>query len=415
MSSATPRAASAVSQPSVTQSAATQSAATQSSVTPSPGAESSMSLSLPPIRAAARVEALRDAIKAADIDAMIVTEATSIRWLTGFSGSNGHVVVSDDLTVITDGRYRQQCPQEMEAVGVEGTVVVTQTETEKRLAAACGSATRIGIDPSHVSWSTVLALKTAIEAHNDAAELVAVPNVLARLRQRKDDAEIVRIEAAATITDAALASVAPLFRVGVSEREFAAALDAAIRERGASGTAFETIVASGPNAALPHHRPTERAFADGDLVIIDVGAVVDGYRSDMTRTVGIGAVDDSLREIWELVVAAQQAGFEATGPNAALAGIDNACRSLITERGYGEEFMHGTGHGVGLDIHEQPMVNTRSTTGAEVGMTITIEPGIYLVDRGGVRIEDTVVVTDDGVRRLTKAPKSLAPAALIEP
>lgn len=386
---------------------------TSSAPSSAPQGWSSPVEALPTVTAADRVAALRSACDEAGLDAMIITEATSVRWLSGFSGSNGDVVVGEELTLITDGRYRDQAPAEMEAVSVPGKVVVTQTETKKAIIKACGDAKRVGIDPDHVSWNDALSLQKAVEASSSRFELVPTPRVLSRLRQHKDDAEIARIEAAAAITDAALASVSAMIRPGIEERELAAALDAAMRERGASASAFETIVASGPNGALPHHRPGTRAFEDGDVVIIDVGAMVDGYRSDMTRTVAVGSIDAAMRELWDLVVHAQQAGFEAATTQAPLVSIDQACRSTISAAGYGDQFMHGTGHGVGLDIHEEPMINSRSVGKAETGMVITIEPGVYLPDRGGVRIEDTVVITQAGARRVTAAPKSLAPSALI--
>lgn len=371
-------------------------------------------LRLPAIDASPRGAAVRAALDDAGLDAMIVTEATSVRWLCGFSGSNGQVVIGEELTFITDGRYKEQAPAEMKAVGVAATVVVTQSDTAKAVAAACGGARRVGIDPDHVSWGAALGFQSALSDAAPGIEMVPAPGIVAKLRQRKDDAEIARVEAAAAITDEALAAVSTLLRPGVRERELAAALDAAMRDRGASAPAFETIVASGPNAAFPHHRPGARRFEDGDIVIIDVGAMVDGYRSDMTRTVAIGTLDGELDELWGLVVDAQEAGFAAAAVGSSLVSIDQACRAMIAGRGYGEQFMHGTGHGVGLDIHEQPMINTRSTAEAESGMIITIEPGVYLPERGGVRIEDTVVITDGGARRVTKAPKSLTPSALNE-
>jgi Xaa-Pro aminopeptidase len=229
-----------------------------------------------------------------------------------------------------------------------------------------------------------------------------------RLREVKDDGEVDRIEAAASIADAALAALLPMLHDGPSEAEFALALDSEMRRRGASGPSFETIVASGPNGAKPHHRPSTRRVERGELVVLDFGALVDGYCSDMTRTVSVGEPSDpTARRMYEVVRQSQAAGVDAVGAGRKAADVDTACRDVIGAAGWGDRFVHGTGHGVGLDIHEAPAVGSTSADTLAAGNVVTVEPGVYLPELGGVRIEDTVVVTPDGCRTLTASPKEL--------
>jgi len=221
----------------------------------------------------------------------------------------------------------------------------------------------------------------------------------------KDDGEQDRIEAAATIADRALAEVLDLLRDGRTEAEIALALDSAMRRLGAQAPAFETIVAGGPNAAKPHARPSPRPVGQGEMVVIDFGATVDGYRSDMTRTFCVGEPDAKASRVYEVVRASQAAGVDAVAAGRPAAEVDAACRDLIGEAGWRDAFVHGTGHGVGLDIHEAPAVSATSTDTLSAASVVTVEPGIYLPGETGVRIEDTVVVTSQGCRALTRFPK----------
>ncbi|MDZ7733443.1 MAG: M24 family metallopeptidase [Acidimicrobiia bacterium] len=225
------------------------------------------------------------------------------------------------------------------------------------------------------------------------------------LRLVKDPGEVARIEAAATIADESLAALRSRLGEGATERELGLELDTEMRRRGASGPSFETIVASGPNGAMPHARPGDRVIAPGDLVVIDFGAVVDGYCSDMTRTFSIGDPEGERARMLSVVGESQATGVATVAPAVGCAEVDAACREVIDEAGWGEAFLHSTGHGVGLDIHEDPRVSSRSETVLEEGMIVTVEPGVYLPELGGVRVEDTVVVTAEGCRALTKAPK----------
>jgi Xaa-Pro aminopeptidase len=238
-------------------------------------------------------------------------------------------------------------------------------------------------------------------------ELMPTENVVESLRVVKDDGEVARIEAAATIATAALVNVRDLLHDHPTEHEFGLALDTEIRHLGAEGNSFETIVGSGPNGAKPHHRASssQRRIGDGELVVLDYGAVVDGYCSDMTRTICTGVPSAAQQRMLDVVGAAQRAGVDRVRAGVTGVDVDRACRDVIGEAGWADAFSHGTGHGVGLEIHEDPRVTFASTATLAAGHVVTVEPGVYLPEQGGVRIEDTLVVTADGCRPLTHAPK----------
>jgi Xaa-Pro aminopeptidase len=236
--------------------------------------------------------------------------------------------------------------------------------------------------------------------------LVATHGVVEELRMVKDAGEVARVERAADIADVGLAQVKERLKEGLTEDQFALELDVEMRRRGADGVSFETIVAAGPNGALPHHQPSDRRIAPGELVVIDFGAEVDGYRSDMTRTLCVGGVGaPELLDVLDAVLVAQRAGVRAVRPGATGAEVDAACRISLETAGYGELFIHGTGHGVGLQIHEAPAIAAGSTDILVEGAVVTVEPGAYISGVGGVRIEDTLVVTATGARALTKSTK----------
>ncbi len=340
-------------------------------------------------------------------DALVITNLANGRWLTGFSGSAMIVVLTPDgLLVITDGRYATQAPAELEAAAVNGRVVIANRGADQQAAAAEAvvGLRRIALEADHVSWSRYRTF--AGEWFGDA-DLVPATGVIERLRRRKSPEEVARVAAAAATADGALAEVLPRLAERPTEGEVAAELDYLMRRGGASGSAFDTIVAAGDNSALPHARPGPRRIEPGDLVVIDFGAIVDGYRSDMTRTVCVGEPRSPGGRIYEVVRASQQAGVEAVAAGVSCAEVDAACREVIDDAGWGEAFLHSTGHGVGLDIHEAPSLSSRSDEVLAAGEVVTVEPGIYLAGEGGVRIEDTVVVTDDGCARLTCSPKTL--------
>lgn len=363
---------------------------------------------LPAMDVAGRADRVRARFDEAGVDALLVTDLSNVRYLTGFTGSAGRLLVTADrMLLVTDGRYAVQAPDQIGAHGVTAEVAVGTTlkEQDAVLATAAGSI-RLGLEAASVSWADQR--RTSREPWT--AELVPTEGVVEGPRQVKDAGEIARLARASAIADAALATTAPMLLQGATETEVGFALDTEMRRLGAAGVSFETIVASGPNGARPHHRPGDRTIVDGDLVVIDFGALVDGYHSDMTRTFMVGEPSPTQQRMFDVVLAAQAAGVAAVRAGVEAKEVDRTCRDLIAEAGWGDAFGHGTGHGVGLVIHEDPRVSKASTAMLATGHVVTVEPGVYLPDHGGVRIEDTVVVTDEGCSTLTLAPKDPSPA-----
>lgn len=361
--------------------------------------------SLPSMDVPARTRRLQQELGSANCDALVISNLTNIRYLTGFTGSAALVLVTgDELVFVSDGRYRDQSAIELGAAGVDARIEIVAAEPDAALAGAAVSAgvERLGLEADTVTWSQQQRWASQLFP---SGELVATRSVVESLRLVKDDGEAARIRSACAIADAAFAEVRPQLAEGPTEIEFAQTLDATMRAMGAEDVSFETIVASGPNGAKPHHRPSQRRVEPGDLVVVDFGALVDGYHSDMTRTVAVGDVGPERQRMLDVVLASQQAGVEAVAAGRTGAEVDAVCRQVIDEAGWGDAFLHGTGHGVGLDIHEEPRVSSRSSTTLVAGHVVTVEPGVYLSGLGGVRIEDTVLVTDGGCDRLTLAPK----------
>lgn len=358
--------------------------------------------SLPPLRVDGRLSRLRDRLAGLGIDAAVISEPANVRWLTGFTGSNATVVLgSSETLLVTDSRYAEQAPAQIAEAGCSDEVeVVVARRAAPAVAERLEAVARLGLEDS-VAWSEQIRWSEAVES-----ETLPLTECVEGLRAVKDPAELARIQAAATIADEALAATEPMLRPGVTEVQVQQALDDAIRAAGASGPAYDTIVASGPNSALPHARPTERRLQAGDPVVIDVGATVDGYRSDMTRSFVLGGSGERAEAMLELVTRSQSAGVAAVRPGVEASEIDGACRTVIEQAGMGEAFMHGSGHGVGLDIHELPRVVSGSAAVLEPGNVLTVEPGVYFPGFGGARVEDLLVVTGDGCRLLTLYPKT---------
>lgn len=357
---------------------------------------------LPAMDVAGRVERLR-ALMPADVDALLVTRLVNIRYLTGFTGSAALLLVRrDHLLFVTDGRYGEQAHQQLHAAGVDATIEISNTDQREIVAAAAETCAAVGLEADDVTWARQRRLD---DEWFPSAAVVPTEGLVEQLRLVKDGGEVARIEAAALVADHALAAIRPMLADGPTERDVAIDLDATMRRLGAEDRSFETIVGSGPNGAMPHARPTDRIIGPGDLVVIDFGALVDGYCSDMTRTVVVGEATATQRRMLDVVRAAQQAGVDAVASGAEVRVVDAACREVIDAAGWGDAFLHATGHGVGLDIHEAPRVAATGDATLAAGHVVTVEPGVYLPEHGGVRIEDTVVVTADGCRPLTHTSK----------
>ena len=307
-------------------------------------------------------------------------------------------MTDDRFVLYTDSRYAERAPVELAAVGSTAHVEIARSELGDKVGELLATANSVALEADHVSWHQQGEIATKWLPD---VELVPTTALLDALRARKDHAEIARIRAAAEHVDQALAVVKPMMRERPTERALAASIEAEIRRQGADDIGFDAIVASGPNGAIPHHAPGGRVIEAGDLVIVDIGGRVDGYRSDMTRTFCVGQMTTDQARHYEVVAAAQQAGVEAMVVGAQTSSVDAAARAIITDAGWGDAFVHGTGHGVGLDIHEAPRVAANATEVYEDGTVATVEPGVYLSGIAGVRVEDTCVATAAGAERLT--------------
>lgn len=337
------------------------------------------------------------------IDCFLITHPTNVRYFSGFSGSNGALMINKDLSaaIATDGRYTTQIAQEVP--DIEATIVRNGASA---LLADVPAGRRVGFDAATTTVAELEALRKACPAD---VTLVPVHDVIDDIRLHKDPFEIDRLTEAAQIAVDALTELidAGELRAGRMEREVAADLEHRMRMLGSERTSFDTIVASGPNSALPHYAAGDRELVDGDLVTIDFGAHYRGFNSDMTRTFCIGHATEWAQEIYGIVLEAQQAGVRSATPGRPLVDVDKTCRDIITHAGYGDYFVHSTGHGIGLDVHEAPAASSRAKGVVEENMTLTIEPGIYVPDRGGVRIEDTLVITSGAPKVITPFPKEL--------
>ncbi len=333
-------------------------------------------------------------------DAFLITRLPNVRYLTGFTGSNGQLILTpDDAVFLTDGRYAEQSRREAPDVRR----VIYMGEFSQAFGEACSD---LGVDRLAFE-STGLTYKTYRELSGVGRKLVATEQEIERLRWTKDQGEIERLNQAQALADDAFDLITHKLVEGITERDAALELDMSLRRAGAENVAFETIIAFGENAAEPHHHPTDRALRRGDIVKMDFGCVVDGYHSDMTRTVSFGDPPPELREVYEIVRAAQQAGIDAVRAGVVGADADEASRTVIRDAGYGEKYGHSLGHGVGLEIHEGPTLRARGKDVVPEGAVVTVEPGIYLEGVGGVRIEDMVEVRSDGCRVIPRTPKEL--------
>ncbi|WP_151528677.1 MULTISPECIES: aminopeptidase P family protein [Corynebacterium] len=360
-------------------------------------------MSLSDTRFLTRRRALSAELNSQRVDVMLVTHLTHVRYLSGFSGSNAALLVNKDLTasIATDGRYTTQIAEEVPDIEA-----VLERRCATGLLKRVEGHRRVGYEADYVTVSELEALEKACP---EDVTLVPVSGIIEKLRLIKDDVEKQRLRDVAALASQAYLDMLAAGEVaaGRTERQVAADLEYRMRMLGSERVSFDTIVASGPNSAKPHHGAGDRVLEHGDIVTIDFGAHDRGFNSDMTRTIIIGEASDFAREIYEVVLKAQLAGVEASRPGAKLVDIDRACREVIEEAGYGEYFVHSTGHGVGLDVHEAPAAAQTSTHVLEKDMTLTIEPGIYVPGKGGVRIEDTLIITDGQPEIITKVSKQL--------
>ncbi|HEU4703565.1 MAG TPA: Xaa-Pro peptidase family protein [Conexibacter sp.] len=350
-----------------------------------------------------RADRLAALLDERELDALLVTNLVNVRYLTGYTGSNGVALIGgrDLRCFVTDFRYVTQAEQQVH--GFERRVG-EQDLLDDAVAALPDGDVRLGIEDQHMAVRTFDRLRETLP---DSVELVPAGGAVERLRERKDAEEVTRIRAAAELADAALQRTLEDGLAGRTERAVALALEQEMRQLGAERASFDTIVAAGPHGALPHAVPRDVEIAAHCLVTIDWGAQLDGYCSDCTRTFAVGDPGERAREVYELVLGAQLAGLDAVGAGVSGRDADAAARAMIEAAGYGEHFGHGLGHGVGLEIHEAPRLSRASDATLAAGHVVTVEPGVYLPGELGVRIEDLVLVGDDGCERLNTLPKDL--------
>jgi Xaa-Pro aminopeptidase len=350
---------------------------------------------------AERVDAVVERLGAHELDALLVTDLVDVRWLTGFTGTNGAALVSaDERLLLTDFRYMQQAADQVDG-GFE--IVRASRDLLGDLGARL-PAGRAGFDDERV---TVRAHARLVEKGGATTALVAAGGLIRELREIKDASELERIAAAAELATACFETIVGRGLAGRTERALALDLEQELRLAGAEGPSFPSIVAAGPHGALPHAEPRDVAIPVGVLVTIDWGARLDGYCSDCTRTLASGPVGEREREAYELVLRAQEAALAAVEPGAGCAAVDGVARAVIAAAGHGEHFGHGLGHGVGLEVHEGPRLAKDAAGTLVAGNVVTVEPGVYLPGELGVRIEDLAVVAEDGPRVLTGFAKSL--------
>jgi Xaa-Pro aminopeptidase len=368
---------------------------------------------------------VRNELVARSLDALVLTSLPNILYLTNFTGSTAiAVVTSARVHFLTDFRYvtaiadskdtAHECPN-LDLVTVEGSYDASLAALLAALngPAASGPSMRIGFEAAHLTVSRHSWLVDALARHGSAHTLVATEGVIERIRVRKDDYEIATLREAARRLSRVAEQVIQGVRPGQSERDVAIAIDQRLRQAGFAKPAFDTIVAAGPNGALPHAKPGERRLTEGDLVVLDFGGVYDSYCVDLTRTVSVGRATARARDVYAAVLEAHDQAIAAVAPGRSRFDIDGAARQTLVSRGLGDAFGHGTGHGLGIEVHEDPRISRRrpdvdsDDAAVESRMVFTIEPGAYLPGWGGVRIEDDVLVTDAGVDVLTNVATDL--------
>ncbi len=349
-----------------------------------------------------RLQAVRRALAAHHVDAFLVSENSHIRYLTGFTGSNAVCLVTPRRAVlITDGRYRSQAPAEVDGATV---VIARQSlfaELSQRYLVRPGM--KVGVEEEHLSAASLRTLRRLLPR----CSFPAMPPLIERMSAVKDASEIKRIKRAVEITDAVFAKVLIAMEPGIRELDLAAEISYWHRKYGADSEAFDPIVASGPRAALPHARATTKKIRVGEVVVLDFGCRYQGYNSDMTRVVALGRPSAEMQKIHGIVREAQQRAIDAIRPGMEARALDAVARTHIEKAGYGKFFVHSLGHGLGIHIHDSLRISSLSSELLHEHAVVTIEPGIYLPGKGGVRIEDDVLITRGGCSVLTRSPRDL--------
>lgn len=354
-------------------------------------------------------------MKADSLDALILTDGYNIHYLSGYKGHCGMLLITHDRRIIfTDSRYTEQTRIEAPSfecidIGLDGYYNSIARVLNEIFGAESNKKLRLGFEDEEISYKKYFQINKSLgEKLSCEFCLFAMGDKIDALRMVKDEEELDLIAKAEEIGDRAFTDILNYIKPGITEREVALRLEYTMKSLGASGLSFDTIAASGENSSLPHAVPTDRVLRDGDFLTMDFGCIYEGYCSDMTRTVFIGTnIDDEQQTVYDTVLKAQNAALSMIRAGIKCSDVDACARDIISDMGYGDYFGHGLGHSVGLFIHEEPRCSRKCDTILEAGMLMTCEPGIYLPGRFGVRIEDLVVVTEDGCTNLTQSPKEL--------
>src|SRR5690625_957649 len=348
-----------------------------------------------------KVDKVRSALETNKLDAILIASPINRRYVTGFTGTAGAVIISkNDARFITDFRYTEQAAEEATGFQIVEHKQLIELEIKEQLKEM--NVKRLGFEKDHVSYSQYENYKKVLEA-----ELVPISGIMEELRLIKSKDELELMKKAAEIADDAFEHIQSFIKPGVKEIDISNELEFFMRKQGAASSSFDIIVASGFRAALPHGVATEKEIESGELVTMDYGALYQGYCSDITRTVAVGEINDELKNIYDIVLEAQIRGVEGIHPGISGKEADALTRDYIKEKGYGDYFCHSTGHGLGMEVHEGPSLSFRSDKKLKTGMVVTVEPGIYVPQVGGCRIEDDVIVTEAGNERLTFSSKEL--------
>ncbi|MCF6283901.1 MAG: Xaa-Pro peptidase family protein [Candidatus Hydrogenedentes bacterium] len=350
----------------------------------------------------ARLDALRSELETHDCDAFVSFSPPANEYLTGFRGSTSAVLVTPEAAVfLCDFRYTEQAGEQVEGFEVEEVQGTMETRAGEALARL--GASRVAVEPGTLSLAQSLAFEEAF-----GTPVHPVKGVGVNARQVKSPEEQEKLRAASSLAEDALSALLPMLKEGITEAEFVAQLEFEFKKRGAQGASFDPIALFGSRSSLPHGMPGNKPLERGDIVLLDLGCILESYCSDLTRTFVFGTIPGTwFEEIYHVTLNAQLAALDAIRPGVPCREVDAVARDIISDAGYGKYFGHGLGHGVGLEIHEAPRLNQHSDTILESGMAVTVEPGIYLPGKGGVRIEDLVLVTDSGCEILTQLPKDL--------
>ncbi|MDQ0430071.1 Xaa-Pro aminopeptidase [Planomicrobium stackebrandtii] len=348
-----------------------------------------------------KLQKLRTEMKQRNVEAVLVTSPYNLHYITEFTGTAGLAIVTPERAVfITDFRYTEQANEqitEFEVVQAEKNLMDQAVQTVKAM-----DIQTLAFEQDYMTYSTATQYKEKMDA-----ELEPISNLIEKIRMVKTPEEVSILKAAAKIADDAFEHICGFIRPGLKEVEVSNELEFFMRKQGATSSSFDIIVASGLRSALPHGVATDKVIEKGDMITLDFGALYNGYISDITRTVAVGEPSAQMKEIYDIVLKAQELGVEKIGPGMSGIEADALARDFIKSKGYGEAFGHSTGHGIGLEVHESPGLSFRSETVLEPGMAVTVEPGIYLPGVGGVRIEDDILITESGNERLTNSTKEL--------